>query len=87
MEFWVDFIGWIGALLILTAYALISFRKVEGNSLEYQSLNILGSILLAVNTLYYGAIPSSLVNIIWAIIAVFAIFAIFKNWKKRVEKV
>ena len=83
MELWIDVFGWIGALMILSGYALISFGKVEGNSLSYQLMNILGSIFLAANTLYYGAIPSSLVNIIWAIIAVFAILTIVRNWKKR----
>ena len=83
MEIWIDVFGWIGALLILLGYALISFGKVEGNSLEYQLMNIFGSIFLAANTLYYGAIPSSLVNIIWAIIAVFAILTIAKKWRKR----
>lgn len=83
MEIWVDVFGWIGALLILLGYALISFGKVEGNSIEYQLMNIFGSIFLAANTLYYGAIPSSLVNIIWAIIAVFAIWTIAKKWRKR----
>jgi drug/metabolite transporter (DMT)-like permease len=83
MEIWVDILGWAGAILILAGYALISFRKVEGNSLAYQLMNIFGSIFLAVNTLYYGAIPSSLVNIIWAIIAVFAILTIAKKWRKR----
>lgn len=84
MEFWIDIFGWIGALLILMAYALISFKKVEGNSLVYQLLNIFGSIFLVINTYYWGAIPSTLVNIIWAIIAVFAIITIARNWRKRI---
>lgn len=83
MKFSIDVIGWIGALLILIAYGLISFKKIEGNSLKYQLLNIFGSIFLVINTYYYGAIPSTLVNIIWAIIAVFAIFAIVRNYGKN----
>ena len=83
MELWIDILGWTGALIILLGYALISFRKVEGNSLSYQLMNIFGSLFLAANTLYYGAIPSSLVNIIWAIIAVFAIITIAMKWRKR----
>jgi hypothetical protein len=82
MEFWIDILGWIGALLILLAYALISFKKIEGNSLGYQLLNIFGSVFLLVNTYYWGAIPSTLVNLIWTIIAVFAIFSIYKNFKQ-----
>lgn len=83
MEFWIDVLGWVGAVMILTAYALISYKKVEGDSLSYQMLNILASIFLTLNTAYYGAIPSTLVNIIWAVIAAWAIFAIFRNWKRN----
>ncbi len=83
MEFWIDVLGWIGAILILLAYALISSKKVEGSSLSYQMLNIFASIFLTINTFYYGAIPSTLVNIIWAIIAAFAIIAIARKWKQR----
>ena len=83
MKISIDVMGWIGALLILTAYALISFGKVKGNSVKYQLLNIFGSIFLVINTYYYGAIPSTLVNIIWAIIAFFAIFAIVKKYGKN----
>ncbi len=79
----IDSIGWIGALLILIGYGLISFKKIEGNSLKFQLLNIFGSVFLAINTYYYGAIPSTLVNIIWAIIAVAAIFAIVKSYGKK----
>lgn len=82
MELWVDILGWMGAVLILTAYALISFRKIEGGSFRYQLLNIFGSIFLVVNTFYYGAIPSTLVNIIWAIIAFGALLALLKRWKR-----
>ncbi len=87
MEFWIDLFGWIGALQILTAYALISLKKVEGDSLLYQVLNIFGSIFLVINSYYWNALPSTLVNAIWLIIALFAIFSIFKNLNKKVEKV
>ncbi len=79
----IDSIGWIGAVLILIGYGLISFKKIEGNSLKFQLLNIFGSVFLAINTYYYGAIPSTLVNVIWAIIAVVAIFAIIRKYAKK----
>jgi hypothetical protein len=70
---WFDVIGWAGAAALLVAYAMVSFRKLEGNSTAYQFLNIAGSLLLAVNTISYGAYPSSFVNMIWIGIAVFSI--------------
>lgn len=41
-----DAIGWAGVLSCLFAYALISVRRVEGDSVLYQLLNIAGSSFL-----------------------------------------
>jgi hypothetical protein len=70
---WFDAIGWVGAAALLVAYAMISHKKLEGDSAAYQLLNISGSILLAANTIFYGSYPSTFVNLIWAGIAVIAI--------------
>ena len=77
---WFDVIGWIGAAALLVAYAMVSSRKVEGHSSAFQLLNVGGSVLLAANTIFYGAYPSTFVNIIWAAIAIFTIAT-----KKRVS--
>jgi hypothetical protein len=72
---WFDLVGWVGAAALLVAYAMVSHKKLEGDSAAYQLLNISGSILLAANTIFYGSYPSTFVNLIWAGIAVFSIAA------------
>jgi hypothetical protein len=72
---WFDAIGWVGATALLVAYAMVSHKKLEGDSATYQLLNISGSLLLAANTIFYGSYPSTFVNLIWAGIAVFSIAA------------
>src|SRR5437879_11522490 len=74
-QLWFDVIGWIGAAALLVAYAMISHKKLEGDSATYQLLNISGSILLAANTIFCGSYPSTFVNLIWAGIAVFSVAA------------
>ena len=69
---WFDAVGWLGAAALLVAYAMVSSRKMEADSASYQVLNIVGSILLVANTIFYRAYPSSFVNLIWAGIAVFS---------------
>jgi hypothetical protein len=69
---WFDAIGWVGAAVLLAAYAMISSKRWEGDSNAYQLLNIIGSLLLVTNTIFYGAYPSTFVNMIWAAIAVFS---------------
>lgn len=77
-----DSLGWIGALLLLLAYALVSFKKLAADSLWYQGLNVTASILLAINTLYHRAYPSSFVNIVWTFIAIFAILTVVRKYGK-----
>ncbi len=72
-DLWIDILGWIGAIALLIAYALISAKRVEGDSTGYQLLNLVGSILLILNTLYYGAYPSSFLNLFWIAVALFAL--------------
>ena len=70
---WFDAIGWLGAALLLVAYAMISSKRLEADSTAYQLLNIIGSLFLVANTIFYQAYPSSFVNVIWAGIAIFSI--------------
>ncbi len=77
-----DVLGWIGAFLLLLAYALVSFKKIEPDSATYQWMNIAASILLLVNTMFYGAYPSSFVNAAWAVIAFVAIVSIWRKYGK-----
>jgi uncharacterized membrane protein YedE/YeeE len=70
---WFNAFGWLGAAALLVAYAMVSSKRLEGDSTAYQLLNIAGSLLLAANTIFYRAYPSSFVNLIWIGIAVFSI--------------
>ena len=66
----IDIIGWIGSASVVIAYALLSNNKLVSSSLTYQLLNLLGGICLVINTFYHAAYPSTLVNVVWAVIAI-----------------
>jgi hypothetical protein len=72
-QLWFDAIGWVGAIALLVAYALVSSKRLQGDSAAFQLLNIGGSLLLAANTIFYGSYPSTFVNLVWAAIAALAI--------------
>ena len=61
----VDILGWVGTILYLVAYALVSMKKVEGDSILYQGMNIAAGTLLVINTLYLRAYPSAGLNVAW----------------------
>ena len=71
LDILIDAGGWIGAVLILIAYFLVSTRKLTGDATAYQLMNLVGGSFLVINTIYYGAYPSSCVNLVWIGIAAY----------------
>jgi hypothetical protein len=64
MKIAVEVIGWIGATLIVGAYALLSGGRLKAESLTYHVINILGAGGCMLNSGWNGALPSAALNII-----------------------
>ncbi len=65
MHYFVEIVGWAGAVLILAAYALLSLGKLHGRSALYQWMNVVGSAGFVVNSGWNGAYPSAALNVVW----------------------
>jgi len=82
IEILVETAGWIGAVLILGAYLLLSMGKLTGQSAIYQAMNVIGAAGFVVNGWWHGAIPSASLNIVWLAIGAIALWQIRR--RKRV---
>ena len=67
-----DIVGWIGMILVLIAYALLSTDKIK-NGILYQLLNLIAGILMAIGLFPKNAWFSFTLQIICAIIALITI--------------
>jgi hypothetical protein len=81
-EILINIFGWVGAILLVLAYGLVSIKRVGGDSIFYQILNVIASVLLITNSYYYKAFPSVAVNCIWISIA---LITIFRNVRKNCD--
>lgn len=79
MNLLVDVLGWAGTAALLIAYIMVSSKKLEGDSVVYQLLNLGGSGLLIINSFFYGAFPSVGVNVVWIGIAILALLKKARN--------
>jgi hypothetical protein len=79
VEVGVEVAGWIGAALILGAYALLSAGKVTGRSLSYQVMNIVGAAGFVINGWWHRALPSAALNVLWLLIGAIASWRILKK--------
>ena len=73
METLIQIGGWVGTFLIVFAYFLISYKKVDGGSKIYQTMNLLGAIGVGVNVFYQQAWPAVALQVVWGIIAIIAL--------------
>ena len=71
-----EIVGWIGAILILAGYALLTAEKVTSKSVSYQAMNVIGATGFIANGVWNGAWPSAVLNIIWVGIGVVALIGI-----------
>jgi hypothetical protein len=76
----IDILGWTGSILYLLAYALVSAKKTEGDSLLYQGINILAGSLLVIYTLALGAHATTGLNAVWVVIG---LLTLGKKWLTR----
>jgi hypothetical protein len=74
----VECIGWIGAIIVLIAFFMISTHRTDANKPIFHWLNIIGALGLIIHTSYNSAFPSAFVNVIWVAVAIFSLIKLKK---------
>jgi hypothetical protein len=75
----IEIIGWVAALLILAAYALLTAGRLHADSPVYQWMNVVGAGGFILNSGWNGAIPSAALNVVWAGIGLTALWRIARK--------
>ena len=70
----IESVGWIGAVLILAAYGLLTAGKLSADSPAYQAANVVGALGFIANGWWHKALPSTVLNVIWAGIGLTALW-------------
>ena len=82
LDILMEVVGWIGAILILAGYAMLTAGKVTAKSPTYQWMNVVGAAGFIANSSWNGAWPSAALNVIWVGIGV---VALVKNFGPRTK--
>ena len=76
----IETLGWVGTVIYLIAYTLVSLKKAEGDSVLYQGLNIFAGILVVIYSLYLQAYATTGLNAVWVAIG---LFTLGRKWLTR----
>ncbi|SFS03504.1 hypothetical protein SAMN05216570_1723 [Dyella sp. OK004] len=71
---WHDWAGYIGVVLVLLAFLLLQARKLHGNGLVYQLMNVLGAVGVMLSLLF-GSFntPAFVMQVAWLLIGIYGI--------------
>ena len=72
----IEVVGWLAAVMILGSYVLLSLGKLGAQSRIYQWMNVIGATGFVVNSGYNGAMPSAVLNVIWAAMGLFTLWRV-----------
>ena len=70
----IEIIGWTAAVMMLSAYVLLTTGRLRSLSSTYQWLNVLSGAGFIVNSGWNGAYPSAALNLIWMGIGLYGLF-------------
>ena len=79
-SFLIEILGWTGSIMYLLAYALVSLKKTEGDSLLYQGINIVAGVFLVIYTFTLEAYATTGLNAVWIAIG---LFTLGRKWLMR----
>ncbi|MFO1242558.1 MAG: hypothetical protein U1E36_05080 [Rickettsiales bacterium] len=86
MDIIIEGLGWIGAIMVLAAYALLSGKKLVSDSYTYHGINMVGSFFLVLYASWKVAWANVLVNVVWLVIGIIAVWTLWKSgrrWRNR----
>ncbi len=70
MKTLIQIVGWVGTFLMVFAYFLVSYKKVDGSNKIYQTMNLLGAIGVGINVFHQQAWPALALEVVWGAIAI-----------------
>jgi hypothetical protein len=68
-----DVTGFIGVLLIVTAYLLLQLEKLPSSSPRYSVLNAAGALLIIVSLTFKFNLSAFIVEVFWLLISLFGL--------------
>ena len=71
-------LGWLGMILLILGYLMISFKKIRTKSKRFHLINLVGSVFLFTDAIYSLNFPVIVLNFFWAVISIVALVKLFK---------
>lgn len=74
-----EIISWIGSFLLILSYFLLATDRLNQKDRRYHALNLCGSCMFIMYSVYISAAASIFINTVFAIIAIYSLIKIITS--------
>ena len=71
-----ELIGWIGFILIVSAYLFITIKFLVATATAYHLMNLTGALCMVINAWHKSAKPLFWLNVVWSLVAMIGLMQI-----------
>ncbi|MBY0501503.1 MAG: cyclic nucleotide-binding protein [Alphaproteobacteria bacterium] len=82
-----DFIGCLGAIVVLVAYVMLQSGRIKSEQLAYSFLNVLGAVMILYSLTYAWNLAAVGMELAWLGISVFGILKCLFSQRAKVHKI
>lgn len=79
---WIEIIGWVGMVALLSAFYLASSKRIRDDRYPYHVMNLLGAVAVFVNALAKGVRAVAAIEVAWALIALIGIWKVYAHARR-----
>jgi len=72
-DFLIEAFGWIGTALVVLAYFLLTYKRLDRESKIYHGMNLVGAFFVGINAVVNQAYPSTALNVVWVVVAIYGL--------------
>ena len=76
MNLLVEYLSWVGVVLILGAYILLNIDVLQIESTPYHLMNLVGALLVGIDAYLSRNYQPVVINIVWGLVAFWALSSI-----------
>ena len=76
-------LGWVGAIVCLIAYIMVSQGKWAPGSGRYQLANVISGLFMGLVAASSGVWPSVVTNAVWALVGTHAVLVVLRARRQR----
>ncbi len=74
---YIDLFGYIGAILIIVGFAMLSMERMGPKDMTYLLLNLFGGIGIVITALHRKDYPSGVLNVVFSLIALVSLVVVY----------